>query len=140
MINLDNTQRISLAKILMESLNTGDWEELFAITGCESYPQGHSYFYQDVKWQNEGLKKGCIGAVNHILSKDAKNILSIWNFDGIKSALKRKDSELHNIIEAIVNGDNLKVVAKLTCASSATSTQPIIVLFLYKCTTRCTWP
>ena len=104
MNELDNKQIIHLAKVLMDKLNTGDWKELFALTDCDSYTQFNTKFYQDINWNNDSLKQGCIQAIEYILDQEPSNIKEIWELDGVKLALKKSQPELHDVIESIVNG------------------------------------
>lgn len=112
MCELSNKERIKLAKVLMDDLNTGDWQELFAMTESEIYLQHNNRFLRDVHWQNKGLKQGCIGAVNHILDADESHISEIWNLSGIQSSLSRKEPDLFRKIESIINDEELKTVSK----------------------------
>lgn len=104
MDELNNKDKINLSKVLMNSLNSGDWKELFAITACDYCPQNSSQFYKDVHWNNDGLKQGCINAVEFILDADPVNIKEIWELEGVQGALKRNKPELYNVIESIVGG------------------------------------
>ena len=104
MDELNTKEKINLSKVLMNTLNTGDWKELFALTECDYCPQNCSQFYKDVHWNNEGLKQGCINAVEFILEADPVNIKEIWELEGVQGALKGSKPELYNVIESIVNG------------------------------------
>ena len=104
MDELKNKEKINLSKVLMNTLNSGDWKELFAITECDYCPQNSGQFYKDVHWNNDGLKQGCINAVEFILEADPVNIKEIWELEGVQSALKRNRPELYNVIESIVDG------------------------------------
>jgi hypothetical protein len=114
MQELDNKTRISLAKSLVNSLNSGDWKELFALTECEDCPTNNSRFYNDVHWQNDGLKGGCIHAVEYILEENPENIVHIWEMEGVQTSLKRSDLETYTFIKAIVNTEEGKSVPKPT--------------------------
>lgn len=107
MNKLNSKQKISLAKILMGTLNTGDWKELFSFTDCEEFPQNNTSFYRDVHWNNDGLKQGCIHAVEYIIDQDPANIKGIWEIDGVQGAVKRKQPELFNVIESMITGGTL---------------------------------
>ena len=111
MQELDSKTRITLAKSLM-TLNTGDWEELFTITECEGCPLNNSRFYQDVHWQNEGLKRGCIQAIEYILEENPENIIHIWEMEGVQSSIRKSDPDTYSFIEAILNNEEGKSVAK----------------------------
>ena len=109
MSEFSSKQQVKLAVILMDLFNSGDWKELFALTETESFLQSHSRFIQDVNWGNETLKQGCIEAVKYILSDNHENIKEIWEMSGVQSSLSRKDSNLHDFIEAFIEG--VEVVA-----------------------------
>jgi len=96
----------------MNTLNTGDWQELLTMTDCEDFLQSHHRFLQDVNWQNEGLKQGCIQAVNYMLDQSEDNIVEIWNLSGVQYDLEKKEPLLHKLIKSIVNGEELKTVKK----------------------------
>tara|TARA_R110001592_G_scaffold363017_1_gene679315 strand:- start:188 stop:928 length:741 start_codon:yes stop_codon:yes gene_type:complete len=104
MDELSNKKRVHLAKVLMDVLNTGDWKELFALTDCDSCPQNGSRFYNDVNWNNESLKQGCINAVEYILDEDPENIKDIWELDRVQGGLKKQQPALYSVIESIVDG------------------------------------
>jgi len=110
MQELDNKTRISLSKLLMVTLNSGDWEELFAITECDDCPSNNPRFYKDVHWQNEGLKRGCFQAIEYILEENPENIVHIWKMDGVQTALKSSNSDTYSFIQAIVNSEEGKSV------------------------------
>ncbi|MEZ8042269.1 abortive infection family protein [Vibrio sp. 1F263] len=109
MCSLNSRQRIKLSNVLMEIFNSGDWKELFALTDTEIFMQYHSRFIQDVNWGNETLKQGCIEAVKYILDSDEDNLKEIWEMSGVQAALRRKEGELYNAIEAFADG--IEVVA-----------------------------
>ncbi|HDY99555.1 MAG TPA: abortive phage infection protein [Pseudomonas sabulinigri] len=104
MDELNNKDKINLSKVLMNTLNSGDWKELFAITECDDCPQNSSQFYKDVHWNNDSLKQGCINAVEFILDANPVNIKEIWGLEGVQGTLKRNKPELYNAIESIVDG------------------------------------
>lgn len=104
MDELNNKEKVHLAKVLMDSLNGGDWKELFTLTDCDDCPQNGSQFYKDIQWGNEGLKQGCIHAVEYILEVDPTNIKEIWELDGVQRTLKTKNVDLYHVMESIVNG------------------------------------
>ncbi|HGP0623458.1 TPA: abortive infection family protein [Serratia marcescens] len=110
---LDARQKIELAKILMDNFNQGDWTELFAITGCEDFPQCHHSFFRDVQWNNEGLKQGCIAAVNKILDNPG-NLEYIWKFDNLENLIRRRNQDLHDAIRKIIENDKQGVVPQPT--------------------------
>ena len=112
MAELDCKQKVKLAIVLMDILNTGDWQELFTMTDSEEFLEYHSSFMKNVNWHNEGLKQGCILAVNHVLEKDDAYIKEIWGLSDVQYYLKRKEPELHRVIESIVNGEELRAVSK----------------------------
>lgn len=104
MSKLNAKQQIKLAVVLQDSFNTGDWQELFVSTDTGNFLNMNPRFLQDVDWQNDGLKHGCIRAVEHILEKDSENLREIWGIAKLQSLLKRKEPELHDVIEALVQG------------------------------------
>lgn len=114
MQELDNKTKISLAKSLVSSFNSGDWIELFALTECEDCPTNNSKFYQDVHWQNEGLKGGCIQAIEYILDENPESIIQIWGMDGVQTSLKRSDIDTYSFIKEIINAEEGKSVPKPT--------------------------
>lgn len=118
MTKLNKAQKLELAKNLMNCLNEGDWKELSILTNLESSFNWNA-LYRDVKWGNESLKHGCISAVDLILDNDATNIVQIWNLDGVQNSLKRKNLELYNFIESIINKQELKTVESPTLANAS---------------------
>jgi hypothetical protein len=104
MSDLNGKQLITLAVVLKDQLNTGDWQELFTVTNSEYFLELHSSFMRDVHWKNDSLKQGCINAVKYVLERNGSNLNEIWNLDSVKAALKRKEPELYDVIEAIVCG------------------------------------
>ncbi|MNS37190.1 hypothetical protein D3C72_693970 [compost metagenome] len=104
MTALDGKQKIKLSNILMDCLNTGDWEELFMLTDCTDFPEINNRFYQDVHWKNDSLKQGCIRAVNYILDNKNENLTIIWNLNGVQHYTRNKDYELYNIISSAIDG------------------------------------
>ena len=120
MTKLNKAQKLELAKNLMNCLNEGDWKELSILTNLESSFNWNA-LYRDVKWGNESLKHGCISAVDLILDNDATNIVQIWNLDGVQNSLKRKNLELYNFIESIINKQELKTVESPTLANASKS-------------------
>lgn len=105
MCELNNQQRIQLAKVLQEDFSTGDWRELFVLTDCE-HLNNNGQFFKDVRWGNDGLKEGCQFMVDSILNAKRNNIIEIWNFDNgrLQQILKRKDISLYNYLEAQLSG------------------------------------
>lgn len=118
MEELEKVQRVELAKYLMNSLNEGDWQELAILTNLENSYNWAS-LYRDVKWRNDSLKGNCLNAVEVILESDPTNIEHIWNLDTVQSSFKRKNSQLHSIIENIINKNGLKAVASPTLAHAS---------------------
>jgi len=109
MNELNAKQRIKLAVVLMDCLNSGDWNELFALADCTEFSRYRPRFYQDVNYRNETLKQGCIEAIEYILDQDSGNIKEIWEISCVQSALRRQEQDLYNFIEAAVKG--IEVVA-----------------------------
>lgn len=110
MQDLPGKQRIIIAKILMERFSTGDWTELFQLTDTEDFINSNIRFLRDVHWQNEGLKQGCINAVNYILDSNPQNLKDIVEFDGVSSALEKKSPVDYKIIAAVLNDEENKSV------------------------------
>lgn len=111
MYELDKVQRIELAKILMNVLERGDWTELLTLTDSEIYLNINKYFLQDVQWKNEGLKQGCITAVNYMLDKNSANLKTIWEFDYVQSSLKKRNLKLFNLLQDKLDGiPNIEIV------------------------------
>lgn len=111
MYELDDKQKIALAKILMNKFNTGDWIELFTSTNCKDFLDDcGDRFITDVTYSNESLKEGCIEAVNHILNKSPENIEKIWDFPkpNFKNIIKHENTELFNILSSML--DNIPSV------------------------------
>lgn len=102
MHDLSNEQRLKLTIVLMEYLNASDWKGLFESTGCEEFAQEHTQFYEDVSWENETLEQDCTEAVEFILTKDSENIKVIWGLGGVQTILNRKDEDLYNEIEVLI--------------------------------------
>lgn len=118
MEELDKVKRIELAKYLMNNLSEGDWQELATLTDLEnSYNWGA--LYKDVKWGNDSLKKNCLDAVDAILKSNPSNIKHIWDLDVVQSSFKRKNKELHDHVENIINKTGLKTVVSPTLAHAS---------------------
>lgn len=94
--------QIELAKILADSFSEGDWQELFIVTDCEDIASGYHDFYRHVRWQNTELKGIAITALNETLNRAPGNLAEIWKLDRVEHLVKRKSSDLHDQIEAIV--------------------------------------
>ena len=104
MYELDDKQKIEIAKILMGTFNGGDWTELLTITHCSNFLNIHRDFLRDVQWNNDALKQGCISAVDYILNSDFANIKKIWDFDYVQSSIKRKNEQLFNTLQEKLDG------------------------------------
>ncbi len=96
-------QRITIAKVLMDKFSTGDWSELFQITNTEDFISSHSRFLQDVNWKNEGLKQGCINAVNHILDSDPSHLKDIMEFEGVSHCFEKSNAKDFKIVKLILD-------------------------------------
>lgn len=118
MTELNEAQKLELAKFLMIFLNEGDWQELAILTNLESSYNWQS-LYKDVAWGNESLKRNCINAVRLILKHDPNNLQFIWDIDGVQDSLKSKNIGLHNFIEGIINKQELKTVESPTLANAS---------------------
>jgi hypothetical protein len=110
MQEVSGRQRVSIAKVLMEQFSTGDWSELFQLTDADDFTNSNSRFFQDVHWQNEGLKQGCINAVNYILDSNPDYLKDIIEFEGVSNCLERKFNSDFKVIESILNDDEGKIV------------------------------
>ncbi|OTG78989.1 hypothetical protein B9T33_13575 [Acinetobacter sp. ANC 5054] len=118
MTELNEAQKLELAKYLMNFLNAGDWQELAILTKLETSYNWQS-LYKDVKWANDSLKKNCIDAVRVILGKDPANLQFIWNINGVQNSLKRKNLELYKFIESIINKQEFKTVESPNLANAS---------------------
>lgn len=108
---LNKKEKIKLAKILMDNFNTGDWQELLTITNNEDYFSLHPNFTKDITWKNDGLKAGCIEAVEVILA-NPDNLEEIWEFDHVQHYLTRNDSSLYDEIKSIIENDSQRIVTQ----------------------------
>jgi hypothetical protein len=93
----------------MDHLNSGDWAELFAITDCEDCPLNNAGFFNDIKWQNPELKRGCINAVKYILDSDPDNIVSIWEMDGFQRYIKQRDFDTYTALNNIIKDEEEEI-------------------------------
>ena len=100
MRELSSKEKISLANILKDHFDGGDWQELMANTECEFY--NISQLLKDVKWGNDTLKQSCIEVVRFILDRDSCNLTHIWNIEGTPNRVERKSIELYKKIISII--------------------------------------
>lgn len=110
---LDNVSQIKLAKILAEKFYEGDWQELFAVTGCEDIPEGLYKFYQHVHWRNPELKAVTISAIQSTLARDADNLSKIWTLDNVQRYINNADTDLFDEIKDIVNQNGQRNVSAI---------------------------
>jgi len=110
---LNKRIQIELAKILANNFSEGDWQELFIVTDCEDIPSGFHDFYRHVRWQNTELKGMAITALSDTLSRAPGNLAEIWKLDRVEHLVKRKSSDLHDEIEAVVNQSGQRNVSAM---------------------------
>ncbi|MBM6550310.1 abortive infection family protein [Marinomonas ostreistagni] len=110
MIEIEKIEIIAIAKVLMDSLETGDWSELMMITDCDDYYEQNTQFQRDIHWRNPSLKQGCIDAVKHILNSDINNIKKIISFEKTSSLLKKNYNTEYNTIMSKISTISGKVV------------------------------
>jgi len=110
MREIENIEIIAIAKVLMGSLDTGDWSELMMITGCDDYYEQNSQFQRDIHWTNPGLKQGCINAVKHMLDSDVNNIIKIINFERTSLLLENQHEKEYNTIISKISTISGKIV------------------------------
>ncbi|HGE8320561.1 abortive infection family protein [Serratia marcescens] len=105
---LNNIQINALGKILSVTLEPGDWKEIFTVTGFDEYD--NDIFMNDVIYNNGDLSRKCMEITSSILEGGDENINHFWKLNNVPSAVRRKDPELHRIIDEYISGAVLKTV------------------------------